>query len=108
MSEEEITTLEIKVPKETIQWIEENAKSDDIDIENVVNRMLSDGFTLAYIDAEESVVKLGYVDAWGKLKHGSNLEEVKEEFEAYRKQSRERQEQLVVKHHNELRKMKGK
>ena len=79
MSEEEITTLEIKVPKETIQWIEENAKSDDIDIENVVNRMLSDGFTLAYIDAEESVVKLGYVDAWGKLKHGSNLEEVKED-----------------------------
>jgi len=38
----------------------------------------------------------------------NDLEEVKEEFEAYRKQSRERQEQLVVKHHNELRKMKGK
>ena len=37
-----------------------------------------------------------------------DLEEVKEEFEAYRKQSRERQEQLVVKHHNELKKMRGK
>jgi hypothetical protein len=37
-----------------------------------------------------------------------DLEEVKEEFEAYRKQTRERQEQLVVKHHNELKKMRGK
>jgi hypothetical protein len=36
-----------------------------------------------------------------------NLEETKEEFEAYRKQSRERNEQLVVKHHNEMKKMKG-
>jgi len=38
----------------------------------------------------------------------NDLEELKEEFEAYRKQSRERQEQLVVKHHNELKKMRGK
>ncbi len=37
-----------------------------------------------------------------------DLEETKEEFEAYRKQSRERQEQLVVKHHQEIRKLKGK
>jgi hypothetical protein len=37
-----------------------------------------------------------------------DLEEVKEEYESYRKQARERQEQLVVKHHNELRKLKGK
>ena len=38
----------------------------------------------------------------------TDLEEIREEFEAYRKQTRERQEQLVVKHHNELRKLKGK
>ena len=38
----------------------------------------------------------------------NDLEEVKEEFEEYRKQSRERKEQLVVKHHNELKKLKGK
>lgn len=37
-----------------------------------------------------------------------DLEEIKEEFEAYRKQARERNEQLVVKHHNELRKLKEK
>lgn len=37
-----------------------------------------------------------------------DLEEIREEFETYRKESRERQEQLVVKHHNELRKLKGK
>ena len=36
-----------------------------------------------------------------------DLEEIREEFETYRKESRERQEQLVVKHHNELRKLKG-
>lgn len=36
-----------------------------------------------------------------------DLEEIREEFETYRKQTRERQEQLVVKHHNELRKLKG-
>jgi len=39
---------------------------------------------------------------------GKDLEETMEEFEAHRKQARERYEQLVVKHHNELRKMKGK
>ncbi len=38
----------------------------------------------------------------------NDLEELKEEFEAYRKQTREQREQLVVKHHNELRKLKGK
>ena len=37
----------------------------------------------------------------------SDLEETREEFETHRKESRERQEQLVVKHHNELRKLKG-
>jgi len=37
-----------------------------------------------------------------------DLEEIREEFDAYRKESRVRQEQLVVKHHNELRKLKGK
>ena len=37
-----------------------------------------------------------------------DLEDTKEEFEAYRKQARERNEQLVVKHHNEIRKLKGK
>ncbi len=36
-----------------------------------------------------------------------DLEEIREEFETYRKDSRIRQEQLVVKHHNELRKLKG-
>jgi hypothetical protein len=38
----------------------------------------------------------------------NDLEELREEFEAYRKQTREQREQLVVKHHNELRKLKGK
>jgi len=37
-----------------------------------------------------------------------DLEETREEYENYRKETRVRQEQLVVKHHNELRKMKGK
>ena len=37
-----------------------------------------------------------------------DLEEIREEFDTYRKETRERQEQLVVKHHNELRKLKGK
>ncbi len=36
-----------------------------------------------------------------------DLEELKEEFEAYRKTSRERYEKLAVQHHNELRKLKG-
>ena len=36
-----------------------------------------------------------------------DLEDTREEFEAYRKSTRERQEQLVVKHHNELRKLRG-
>ncbi|MBL7112439.1 MAG: hypothetical protein ISS19_10930 [Bacteroidales bacterium] len=38
----------------------------------------------------------------------NDIEEIKEEFEAYRKKSRERYEQLAVQHHNELRKLKGK
>ena len=38
----------------------------------------------------------------------NDLDELREEFEAYRKQTREQREQLVVKHHNELRKLKGK
>ena len=37
----------------------------------------------------------------------NDLEELKEEFEAYRKMNRERHEKLVVQHHNELRKLKG-
>jgi hypothetical protein len=41
-------------------------------------------------------------------KNQKDLEETREEFEAYRKTSRERYEQMVVKHHNELRKLKGK
>lgn len=36
-----------------------------------------------------------------------DLEETREEFETHRKQARERYEQTVVKHHNELRKLKG-
>lgn len=36
-----------------------------------------------------------------------DLEEIKEEFEAHRKKARERYEQAVVKHHNEMRKLKG-
>ena len=36
-----------------------------------------------------------------------DLEEIREEFEAHRKQARERYEQMVVKHHNELRKLRG-
>ncbi len=35
-----------------------------------------------------------------------DLEELKEEFEAYRKQSRERYEKLVVSHHQEIKKLK--
>ncbi len=42
------------------------------------------------------------------IRNRKDLEEIKEEFEVYRKQSRERHEQLVVKHHNEMRKLKGK
>ena len=38
----------------------------------------------------------------------NDLEELKEEFEAYRKMNRERHEKLVVQHHNELRKLKGR
>ena len=37
----------------------------------------------------------------------NDLKETMEEFEAYRKKTRERHEQLVVEHHNELRKLKG-
>ena len=36
-----------------------------------------------------------------------DLEEIKEEYEAYRRKMLRKQEELVVKHHNELRKMKG-
>jgi predicted nucleic acid-binding Zn-ribbon protein len=36
-----------------------------------------------------------------------DLEETREEFEVHRKQSREKYEQMVVKHHNEIRKLKG-
>jgi molybdopterin converting factor small subunit len=36
-----------------------------------------------------------------------DLEETREDFEAHRKQSREKFEQLVVQHHNELKKLKG-
>ncbi len=39
-------------------------------------------------------------------RYRKDLEEIKEEFEAYRKESRERQEQLVVQHHREIRKLK--
>jgi len=42
------------------------------------------------------------------LRTKKDLDETREEFETYRNESRIRQEQLVVKHHNELRKMKGK
>jgi uncharacterized membrane-anchored protein YhcB (DUF1043 family) len=42
------------------------------------------------------------------LRTKKDLEEIREEYETYRKESRERQEQLVVKHHNEIRKLKGK
>ena len=38
----------------------------------------------------------------------NDLEELKEEFEAYRKTSRERYEKLAVQSHNEIRKLKGK
>jgi len=37
-----------------------------------------------------------------------DLEESKEEFETYRQQTRERYEQMVVRHDNEMRKMKGR
>ena len=37
-----------------------------------------------------------------------DLEETKEEFESYRQQSRERYEKLVVQHHQEVLKLKGK
>lgn len=37
----------------------------------------------------------------------NDLEELREEHEAYRKKTREEREQLVVKHHNEVRKLKG-
>jgi hypothetical protein len=36
-----------------------------------------------------------------------DLEETREEYDAHRKQARERYEQTVVKHHNEIRKLKG-
>ena len=36
-----------------------------------------------------------------------DLEETREEFEAHRKHSREKYEQMVVRHHNELKKLKG-
>jgi hypothetical protein len=36
-----------------------------------------------------------------------DLEETREEFELHRKQSREKYEQTVVRHHNELKKLKG-
>jgi preprotein translocase subunit SecF len=36
-----------------------------------------------------------------------DLEEIKEEYEAYRRKMLRKQEELVVKHHNELRKLKG-
>lgn len=38
----------------------------------------------------------------------NDLEEIKEEFEAYRKNSRERYEKLAVQSHNEIRRLKGK
>ncbi len=37
-----------------------------------------------------------------------DLEETREEFEAHRQQSRERYEKLVVQHHKEIQKLKGK
>lgn len=37
-----------------------------------------------------------------------DLEEIREEFETYRQQSRERYEKLVVQHHQEVLKLKGK
>jgi hypothetical protein len=37
-----------------------------------------------------------------------DLEEIKEEFESYRQQSRERYEKLVVQHHQEVLKLKGR
>ena len=37
-----------------------------------------------------------------------DLEEIREEFETYRQQSRERYEKLVVQHHQEILKLKGK
>jgi flagellar biosynthesis/type III secretory pathway M-ring protein FliF/YscJ len=37
-----------------------------------------------------------------------DLEETREEFESYRQQSRERYEKLVVQHHQEVLKLKGK
>ena len=37
-----------------------------------------------------------------------DLEEIKEEFETYRQQSRERYEKLVVQHHQEVLKLKGR
>ena len=41
------------------------------------------------------------------IRNRKNLEETNEEFEAHRKQARERQEKLAVQHHNELRRLKG-
>ncbi|GAI68959.1 unnamed protein product, partial [marine sediment metagenome] len=37
-----------------------------------------------------------------------DLEETREEFESYRQQSRERYEKLVVQHHQEVLKLKGR
>ena len=37
-----------------------------------------------------------------------DLEETREEFETYRQQSRERYEKLVVQHHQEVLKLKGR
>ena len=37
-----------------------------------------------------------------------DLEELREEYEAHRKSAREKYEQAVVKHHNEMQKLKGK
>jgi hypothetical protein len=38
----------------------------------------------------------------------NDLEELKEEYEAHRKSAREKYEQVVVKHHKELQKLKGR
>lgn len=41
------------------------------------------------------------------IRNRKDLEEKRGEFEAYRKQARERYEKLAVKHHNEMRRLKG-
>lgn len=64
MTTEETAETTLNLSKELLETLEHEAKEREVDIGEVLEDWLTDGFYVLYHDADESVVKLKYIDPW--------------------------------------------